>query len=229
MNWPKQTFQQLRFIADDFSPTTGAPYVPHSIIQEAFWQAEEFKSRIPTIPTPNASHAGYGTPLRPSTDVEMTDLSLSTLIRSDLHLKPGVPTRRYFLVPSDETSRINDSVTSTSRDDVSAPTYPSGGGAETFFGLVVQTRMGTSGPNPAVFGTREEQEKGRVWVKQEPFRISASFYNVGDLREKQRCYSKTFEYSYSSWNVYVQKIVKKGSKGPQLGVRSFIASRFSSN
>ena len=66
---------------------------------------------------------------------------------------------------------------------------------------------------------------GRVWVAQQPFRISASFYNVGELREKQRCYSKTFEYGYSSWNVYVQKILKKGSKGPQLGVSSLHSSR----
>ena len=70
---------------------------------------------------------------------------------------------------------------------------------------------------------------GRVWVSQQPFRISASFYNVGELREKQRSYSKTFEYAYSRWNVYVQKILKKGSKGAQLGVGPVPSSQFISS
>lgn len=68
-------------------------------------------------------------------------------------------------------------------------------GAEAFFGLALETRLGADGPSPGVIGTREEATAGRRFVPYEPFRFSAEFWGVGELREKQRLYSETFFYA----------------------------------
>ncbi|KAG0644778.1 hypothetical protein HOY80DRAFT_389974 [Tuber brumale] len=48
-----------------------------------------------------------------------------------------------------------------------------------------------------------------------PFRFSAEFKSVRNLKEKKRVYSKTVFYAGSHWNIYIQKV---RSKNLQLGV-----------
>lgn len=126
---------------------------------------------------------------------EPTELGLTTNIKPALELKVDEEPGRYFLVPVDDTTRINDGPMPGAAEPApkakpsSLPT-----GAEAFFGLALETRSGGDGAARGVFGTLEEAAVGRRFVPYEPFRFSAEFWGVGELREKQRLYSETFFY-----------------------------------
>lgn len=123
----------------------------------------------------------------------------------------GSARQPFWLVPVDDTTRINDRMSSsaTGADNngeplpsESSPSSPSSSprktsslpqGAEGFFGLAVETRMGTQqGAQSAVFGSAAEEQLGRRFVAHEPFRISLEFHSVASLKDKQRLYSSTF-------------------------------------
>lgn len=53
------------------------------------------------------------------------------------------------------------------------------------------------------------------WTPFEPFRISLEWWIHGDLKDKQRLYSRTWSYAGSHWNCYLQ-VVKK-SRAAQIG------------
>jgi hypothetical protein len=204
-----QSFEELSFIAHDLSPTTGLPYVPKAVIERAFWQSAEFKSRIPVSPSPFAhtSHATYSTGAmhtlsagpRDAVIEDKAELGLSALINPDLDGAKTGSSRRYFLVPIDDTTRLNDgplpgsSTRIDSPSQAKVPTLPTGPNA--FFGLALETRTGSDSSPGEVLGSVEESVVGRRFVPYEPCRFSAEFWGVGDLREKQRLYSSTFFYA----------------------------------
>lgn len=191
-----QSFEQLNFISNDVSPSTGLPYTPQHIIERAFWQSHQLRAKIPAAPAPFAtfSHALHatGTSLdrRPSSPTsaqpadERTDLGLATHINPNL--KPEqygeLHHQRYFLVPADDTARLNDGPL-PGEPPVAGPggavvkPKPSSlpGGAEGFFGLALETRWGARG---GVFGTAEEERVGRSFVGFEPCRVAVEFWNV---------------------------------------------------
>ncbi|KAI5477083.1 hypothetical protein MNV49_006882 [Pseudohyphozyma bogoriensis] len=243
------TFAQLRRISQDVSPTTGQPYVSQSIVESALWLSEDFRSRIPydIAPFASISHSMHAngparttqlgrpgvSPARTTTamtvpttatsvsDEDLTELGFSTTINPSLDdTLSGIAKRPYYLVPVDDTVRLNDGPPPGSSE---APVDPAlkfkssmlPSGPAGFFGLGLETRLGSPGPKSGVFGTTEEQKALRRFVMFEPLRFSAEFWGVGDLKDKQRLYSQTFFLGGSYYNLYLQRIQKKGV---QLGV-----------
>lgn len=230
-----QSFEQLNFIASDYSPATGLPYTPQHIIERAFWQSHQIRAKIPAAPTPSASYShvlhATGTSLdrRPSSPTpppsqadDRTDLGLTAVI--DPTLDPdrlgSQHHQRFFLVPSDDTARINDGPLPGEQGHAGSGGAPAKakasslpGGPEGFFGLALETRWGARG---GVFGSPEEERLARRFVGCEPCRVAVEFWNVGELRDKQRLYSRTWDYNGSRWNLYLQKVVKKSQN--QLGI-----------
>lgn len=109
----------------------------------------------------------------------------------------------FYLIPVDDTTRINErpSVVEGAEGslgaEASSPRRSStvSRGAEAFFGLAMETRLGTRGPKPAVFGTEEEAAMGRQFVAHEPCRVGVEIWGVSGLKDKQRLYSSTFFYA----------------------------------
>lgn len=109
-----------------------------------------------------------------------------------------LPTTRFFLIPTDDTVKINDS------DHRSGPSSPSptlihtptriSADPESFFGLQTCSKLGVKGAGVFV-GEDELEDTERQFTPYEPCRFSAQFYNVSELREKQRLYSDTFFYA----------------------------------
>lgn len=225
------TFKQLQFIAEDISPSSGTLYVPQTVIHRALWQSQDFASKIPLASSSfsNISHSAYSTgPIRApqlelDTSGELHELGISVPFLSSLSQAVG-PTallQRYFIVPVDDTARINESISAQSLSPsigttTKPPSLPSG--ANNFFGLALESRQGVGGINPGVFRTVEEEDSKRRFISHEPFRFTAEFWGVGDLREKQRLYSQTFFYAGSSYNVYLQRINSARNKTSQLGL-----------
>jgi hypothetical protein len=126
----------------------------------------------------------------------MADLGLSTVIKPDLdERKRGLTIRPYYLVPVDDTTRINDRAPQPDVESSAPETMPSPKklpsslpkGVEGFFGLGLETRLGVwGGPNAGVFGTEEEELAARKFVPFEPCRIGMEFWGVQALKDKQR-------------------------------------------
>lgn len=243
-----QTFHQLHYISRDYSPTTGRLYTPHEVIEQAFFQAEDFKSQIPMAMTSRlVTHSTYNsigrTPGLDSHPDDGPDLGLAASIDPHLNTrKHGRGQLNFYLIPVDNTTRINERSPASSEGGEGAELSPSPRkpstvprGVDCFFGLALETRLGTKGPKLAVFGTEDEAIAGRTFVAYEPCRVGVEFWGVGNLKDKQRLYSSTFFYAgvnpplssappsaanlcfpQSFFNLYLQRIQKKGAL--QLGV-----------
>ncbi|TIC41760.1 hypothetical protein E3Q08_03108 [Wallemia mellicola] len=111
------TFEQLSIIQREMSPTTGRPYVPIRILQQALWSHSELQNRIE---------------VSSKTSAENSDLSLtfnSWEIREKLRSKDGKAwsEKRFFPVGKDSTERLGDATSMYHSDDdlnkfVSPPT-----------------------------------------------------------------------------------------------------------
>lgn len=131
------------------------------------------------------------------------DLGLATSIDPHLNIrKHGADQRNFYLIPVDDTTRINERTPASSEGGEAAelstsPRKPSTvpRGVDGFFGLALETRLGTKGPKSAVFGTEDEAMAGRTFVAYEPCRVGVEFFGVGNLKDKQRLYSSTFFYA----------------------------------
>lgn len=131
------------------------------------------------------------------------DLGLATSIDPHLNArKHGRDQRNFYLIPVDDTTRINERSPTSSEGGNGAepsptPRRPSSipRGVDGFFGLALETRIGTKGPKPAVFGTEDEAIAERSFVAYEPCRVGVEFWGVGNLKDKQRLYSSTFFYA----------------------------------
>lgn len=173
-------------------------------------------------PFGSSSHASYSASLAGGNSIDVaaeeSGLKLSTPARADVDLVG--PLQSYFYVPIDDTVRINESPAIATDDPPVTPLplprrlQKHEAGEHSFFGIGLQTRMGTCGPNAVVLASSEE-DLARSFVAAEPCRFATTFYNVADLQEK-RLYSPTFFYGGSYYNLYVQRIVK--SKTSQLGI-----------
>ena len=178
------------------SPSTGLPYTPQHIVERAFWQSHQLRARIPAAPAPFASHSHAlhatvtsldrrpASPTPTTTADERTNLGLATHINPDLDPQQhgGPHQQRYFLVPADDTARLNDGplpgeVPVAGPNGAAVKAKPSSlpGGPEGFFGLALETRCGARG---GVFGTQEEEKVGRRFVGFEPCRVAVEFWNV---------------------------------------------------
>ena len=167
--------------------------------------------RRPSSPTPDPSQAD-----------ERTDLGLTALIQPAIDpAQVGASHQhRFFLVPADDTARLNDGplpgeMPQAGPGGVPAKAKPSSlpAGPEGFFGLALETRWGALG---GVFGTAEEERLGRRFVGFEPCRVAVEFWRVDELRDKQRLYSRTWFYQGSAYNLYLQRVTKKQQN--QLGI-----------
>lgn len=79
----------------------------------------------------------------------------------------------------------------------------------TFFGLLPNQYPATSCSQIDPTGTAQ-------WSPYPPFRFGVEFWDLDNLKEKQRLHSQTIWYAGSLFNVYVQMVKKKGQ--PQLGI-----------
>ncbi|KAK4056185.1 hypothetical protein OIO90_002916 [Microbotryomycetes sp. JL221] len=236
IHYSHMTFRQLLYVASDICPISRKPYVRQSIVERALWESEAFKLHIPpALASRQTTHALYGT-RTPGHDAmvdENPELGLMSRIDPRMEWHEGDDCRPYYLVPVDDTTRINpvqhavDSAEATAASAASTSSEPPTPavarkpstlprGAENFFGLALETRLGTVGPVSRVYGAEEEVAEERNWVAHEPCRVSIEFWGVQALKDKQRLYSSTFHYAGSFWNLYLQRIQKKGSL--QLGI-----------
>lgn len=131
-----------------------------------------------------------------SADEDRTELGLTCSINPLLDSsKYADSTRQFYLVPKDDTWRLNDGpLPGTQSESDSRPKKPSSlpCGPAGFFSLLKESRLGSSGPPPFVFGTVEEQKALRRFVGFEPYRFSAEFWGVNKLTsDRQRLYSET--------------------------------------
>lgn len=218
-----QTFRQLQYISQDQCPITGESFVPQSVIERAFWRSETSKYQIPiSVQGRNVTHYIYGSGTRTPGGGELNqieehpELGLTVGINSKLDVSKQKriscwSTQPFYLVPVDDTTRINERLPTHAgvepellMDEAGASDSPSPQrkhstlprGAEGFFGLGVETRRGTlGGPKSAVvFGSSAEEQLERRFVAHEPFRTSVEFWlgGVNALKDKQRVYSSTF-------------------------------------
>lgn len=151
------------------------------------------------------SSAGRSPGLESHAD-EGPDLGLTTSIDPHLttlkHQRDRTP---FYLVPVDDTTRINERTPSSADgsepgaivDPLSTARRPTTvpRGVDGFFGLALEMRIGTRGPKAAVFGTEDEALLGRHFVAFEPCRVGVEFWGVAHLKDKQRLYSSTFFYA----------------------------------
>ncbi|KAM0791547.1 hypothetical protein ACM66B_005995 [Microbotryomycetes sp. NB124-2] len=231
IHYSHMSFRQLQYVAADVCIITGKPFVRQSIVERALWESEAFKIRIPTTPTSRLNyHAAYGSTRSPGQETmvdERPELGLVSQINPARTLRDGDDSRPYYLLPVDDTTRINEkpSINSETPENAAevapAPATPKKPstlprGPNNFFGLALETRPGTVGPVASVYGSADEVDRDRRWVAHEPCRVSIEFWGVQALKDKQRLYSSTFFYAGSFYNLYLQKIQKKGSL--QLGI-----------
>ncbi|SCZ96099.1 BZ3500_MvSof-1268-A1-R1_Chr8-1g10003 [Microbotryum saponariae] len=155
---------------------------------------------------------GFATPVNPHLDVNMPALGLQP----------------FYRIPIDDTSRINDRAphpdSTPSALGLGAPppipprkpSSPLSYGPDGFFGLAREQCLGTrGGPHRGVL-PGSSLDLSSEWVEYAPLRLSAEFWGVTALRDNARLYSNTFFYAGSFYNLYLQRLQRKG--GNQLGI-----------
>ncbi|KAG1749616.1 uncharacterized protein EDB91DRAFT_1344244 [Suillus paluster] len=211
------------------SPTTGRPYVPISVLQEAHWDQSLLRCQITAKPNTTTSPSSPSSSPPPSREKELglpitTAEILARLPAPNSPLHPaddkGKP---YYPVAHDSSVRIGDSggIEGTSMDQLFEPPPPlSSPSAEgktpvrattseaTFFGLKSERQTAS--------GCIASDATGKArWSPYPPFRFAVEFWDIDALKEKSRLHSQTIWYAGSLFNVYVQVVRKKGI---QLGV-----------
>jgi hypothetical protein len=150
--------------------------------------------------------------------------------------------KRFYAVPSDDTVRIGENLSSLVNADSNAVNEmeieePESGGPSGLAAAIDNQTLNIAhdakrasmneyfGVNNAVmngrglgveYGKKTAAHTSRDWTGYEPMRLGAEFYAVDRLKEKERMYSPSFFYAGSIWNLYLQ-IIKK-PKGLQLGI-----------
>lgn len=216
-------------ISQHISPTTGRPFVPLSVLQEAHWDQSLLRSQITTKPTPSSPPSSPSLSPPPSREKEL-GLSITTAeILARLPASNSAPNsldnkdKPYYPVGHDSSVRIGDSGSiegasmdqlfesppplSSPNTDSKAPVRATTTEAD-FFGLKSERR--TASGCIAYDATGKAQ-----WSPYPPFRFAVEFWDIDALKEKSRLHSQTIWYAGSLFNVYVQVIRKKGI---QLGI-----------
>ncbi|KAG0699747.1 hypothetical protein DFH29DRAFT_935664 [Suillus ampliporus] len=218
-------------ISQHISPTTGRPFAPLSVLQEAHWDHSLLRCQITAKPntstSPSSSSPSSSPP--PSREKEL-GLSITTadiLARlpaphSSLHPADDKD-KPYYPVAHDSSVRIGDSgnIEGNSMDQLfESPPPLSSPNTEgktpvrattseaTFFGLKSERQTAS--------GCIASDATGKArWSPYPPFRFAVEFWDIDALKEKNRLHSQTIWYAGSLFNVYVQVVRKKGI---QLGV-----------
>lgn len=214
-------------ISQHVSPTTGRPFAPLSVLQEAHWNQSLLRCQITTKVNPTSSPSSPSSSPPPSREKEL-GLSITTaeilarLPASDSSPYPA-DDKLYHPVGHDSSVRIGDSggIEGASMDqlfesppplanpstDSKAPIRATTTEAD-FFGLKSERQTAA--------GCIASDATGKArWSPYPPFRFAVEFWDIDALKEKSRLHSQTIWYAGSLFNVYVQVIRKKGI---QLGV-----------
>ncbi|KAG2160162.1 uncharacterized protein EDB93DRAFT_1197093 [Suillus bovinus] len=212
-------------ISQHISPTTGRPFVPLSVLQEAHWDQSLLRCQITNKPNSSSPSSPSSSP-PPSREKEL-GLSITTaeiLARLPAsNSSANTVDKSYHPVGHDSSTRIGDSgsIEGTSMDqlfesppplsspitDNKAPVRATTTEAD-FFGLKSERQT--------AIGCIASDATGKVrWSPYPPFRFAVEFWDIDALKEKSRLHSQTIWYAGSLFNVYVQVIRKKGI---QLGV-----------
>ncbi|SCV67214.1 BQ2448_5860 [Microbotryum intermedium] len=158
----------------------------------------------------------------------LIDIGFATSVNPYLDVNvPALGLQPFYRIPIDDTSRINDraphpdSTPSLGLGPPSPipprkPNSPLSYGPDGFFGLAREQRLGTrGGPHRGVL-PGSSLDLSSEWVEYAPLRLSAEFWGVTALRDNARLYSNTFFYAGSFYNLYLQRLQRKG--GNQLGI-----------
>ncbi|KAG1810035.1 uncharacterized protein HD556DRAFT_1317505 [Suillus plorans] len=216
-------------ISQHISPSTGRPFVPLSVLQEAHWDQSLLRCQITSKPNPTSSPSSPSLSPPPSREKEL-GLSITTAeILARLPTSNSSPNtvddrdKPYYPVGHDSSVRIGDSggIEGASMDQLfesppslSSPTTDSKAPVRAttteadFFGLKPERQTAS--------GCIASDATGKArWSPYPPFRFAVEFWDIDALKEKSRLHSQTIWYAGSLFNVYVQVIRKKGI---QLGV-----------
>lgn len=214
--YANMTFDDLLYVSNDRSPTTGRLYVPERIIQAASWIQSMLRHKIiGQPPSSPSSPTGSSRPKELGISVYQMD------IKEELsHQENGEGTHAYWPIPESSSVRIGESagVDNASTDELPGPSSVlnrhipnrSSMSVSSFFGLMNERCTAVecaSGGHPDT--TR--------WIPYPPYRFGVEFWDVSSLREKSHLYSQTIWYAGSLFNVFVQ-LFRKKAQGPQLGV-----------
>ncbi|KAM0756350.1 hypothetical protein T439DRAFT_376559 [Meredithblackwellia eburnea MCA 4105] len=238
---PQEVIDRAFFVQMEFRnliPTT-APnlHISHTLYSNSAPNAAPGSpSAAPTSTTHTTRNSPYPTTPTSTTltnsnsllgpvSADCTHLNLTTLVNPHLDRGDG-RMRRFFRVPLDDTTRINDGPLippsssnnhPNSERSKASTTATATTNAENFFGFGMEEEVREGVRGVGVFGSELESDMslGRTWVPFEPFRVCVEFWGVGVLSDKQRLYSSTFFYAGSAYNLYLQRLQKKGV---QLGI-----------
>ncbi|KAI9572594.1 hypothetical protein HD554DRAFT_2061353 [Boletus coccyginus] len=207
-------------ISQDISPTTGRPFVPISVLQDAHWTQSLLRCNITAGPRRNSSPTSSPSPR----DKELGICTSTAKILSRLSDSPEQHTtvnekdKVYYPVAQDSSLRIGDSngIEGASMDqlfDLPVPIdrkSPSRAAtSETnFFGLKAERKT-------AVECVANDATGKARWSPYPPCRFAVEFWDIDSLKEKSRLHSHTIWYAGNLFNVYVQVVRKKGI---QLGI-----------
>ncbi|KAH0838650.1 hypothetical protein J3R83DRAFT_6975 [Lanmaoa asiatica] len=209
-------------ISQDISPTTGRPFVPISVLQDAHWTQSLLRSHITARRRSNSSPTSSPSP---ASDKELGFCVSTAEILSRLSDSPKQQSavnendKCYYPVSQDSSIRIGDSngIEGASMDQLFDPPAPSAdrkspsraATSETnFFGLKAERKT------PAECVASDATGTAR-WSPYPPYRFAVEFWDINSLKEKSRLHSHTVWYAGSLFNVYVQVVRKKGT---QLGI-----------
>lgn len=206
-----QAFDDLVYISNDRSPTTGHLYVPERVTQAAHWTQSMLRHKIVGGPplSPPASPTGAN---------RHKELGISVTQKD---IKEAPSPRMYWPIPCPSSIRIGEcaGIENVSMDEIfglaSASSNRHAPGRSSmsvsgFFGL-------KNDRCTAAECASSSSSDATRWVPYPPYRFGVEFWDVDSLREKSHLYSQTIWYAGSLFNVFVQ-IFRKKVQGPQLGV-----------
>ena len=220
-NTSSQLVEDIIAISQDISPTTGRPFVPISVLQDAHWTQSLLRCRITARPRRNSSPASSPSPPR---DKELGFCITTAEILSRLSDPPKQQStvnekdKVYWPVAQDSSLRIGESngLEGASMDQLFDPSTlvdsksPSRAttSESNFFGLKAERKT-------AVQCVANDATGKARWSPYPPCRFAVEFWDIDSLKEKSRLHSHTIWYAGSLFNVYVQVVRKKGI---QLGI-----------
>jgi hypothetical protein len=213
-----QTFDDLVYISNDRSPTTGRLYVPERVIQAAHWTQSMLRHQVVGGPplSPTASPTGANRDQELGISVTQQDIKEALS-----HPEKDEENRMYWPIASSSYIRIGEcaGIENPSMDELfglgsgSSSRHALGRSSmsvSSFFGL-------TNALHPAVECASSSSSDATRWVPYPPYRFGVEYWDVDSLREKAHLYSQTIWYAGSLFNVFVQMFRKK-AQGPQLGI-----------
>lgn len=210
-----QLVDDIIAISQDISPTTGRPFVPISVLQDAHWTQSLLRCNITAGPRRNSSPTSSPSPRDKELGICVSTAEiLSRLSDSpEQHTTINEKYKVYYPVAQDSSLRIGDSngIEGASMDqlfDLPAPTdrksLSRAATSETnFFGLKAERKT-------AVDCVASDATGKARWSPYPPCRFAVEFWDIDSLKEKSRLHSHTIWYAGNLFNVYVQVVRKKG-------------------